>query len=222
MGGAINQFRGPYSFLSNFFQVPIRLGNSTYPSVEHAYQAAKTKDKKLRKKIAHTKTATEAKRLGSRVPLRDDWEEIKDTVMYRAVKAKFTRNHFLGTKLINTGSSKLIEGNWWGDTYWGVFEEKGKNKLGKILMAVRDELKHTQKKSSSRTRQESVLALLSNGGWYSTMEICDVTIGGSEGCRRLRSLRNAIRKGNYPGHKDIIKRRAKTGTQYEYKLIMEE
>ena len=86
--------------------------------------------------------ANEAKRLGRRVKLRPDWEDIKDEVMYEVVLDKFKRNDNLKEKLLDTANAELIEENWWNDTYWGVCKGKGKNKLGKILMKVRDELKY--------------------------------------------------------------------------------
>ncbi|NWN81082.1 NADAR family protein, partial [Bacillus sp. (in: firmicutes)] len=47
----------------------------------------------------------------------------------------------LKNKLLQTGESILIEGNTWGDKIWGVCNGVGENKLGKILMKVRNELK---------------------------------------------------------------------------------
>ena len=82
-----------------------------------------------------------AKRKGRRVKLRDDWEEVKDQIMYEIVLNKFSQNEELRKKLIATGDEYLEEGNTWHDTYWGVCNGKGKNKLGKILMQVREELK---------------------------------------------------------------------------------
>ena len=82
-----------------------------------------------------------AKRKGRRVKLRDDWEEVKDQIMYEIVLNKFSQNEELRKKLIATGDEYLTEGNTWHDTYWGVCNGKGKNKLGKILMQVREELK---------------------------------------------------------------------------------
>ena len=60
--------------------------------------------------------------------------------MYRIVKAKFEQNEQLKKQLLHTGRAKLIEGNWWKDTFWGVHEGVGENHLGKILMKVRKEL----------------------------------------------------------------------------------
>jgi ribA/ribD-fused uncharacterized protein len=121
--------------------VPIELGNVEYPSSEHAYQAAKTKDKKMRKKIAQQPTAWQAKDLGQKIELREDWEERKVEIMYRILRAKFKQHKDLREKLLATGDAELIEGNTWNDTFWGVCQGKGKNMLGKLLMLLRIELK---------------------------------------------------------------------------------
>jgi ribA/ribD-fused uncharacterized protein len=136
----ITQFRGAYRFLSNFYMAPVKLGNAVYPSTEHAYQAAKTRSKKLRKRISQAKSAGTAKRLGQQVTIREDWEEIKVKVMYKVLVAKFTQHEDLKEQLLGTGDAELVEGNWWGDTFWGVCNNEGENKLGKLLMLVRDEL----------------------------------------------------------------------------------
>ena len=47
----------------------------------------------------------------------------------------------LQKKLIDTGDAELIEGNWWGDKFWGVCEGEGENHLGKLLMEVREMFK---------------------------------------------------------------------------------
>jgi ribA/ribD-fused uncharacterized protein len=135
----IDSFRGKYSFLSNFYMVPINLGNMIYKSAEHAFQAAKTKDKKIRKLIAQAKTPGKAKRLGREVVLRPNWEKRKFEIMYKILWAKFSQNRELMKKLLKTGDAELIEGNTWGDQYWGICRGKGENKLGKLLMLLREE-----------------------------------------------------------------------------------
>jgi hypothetical protein len=110
-----------------------------YPSVEHAYQAQKTLDRKLRKCFL-TGNAGQAKRNGQRIELRKDWYDVSLNIMENLLKQKFSDND-LKQKLIETSDEELIEGNWWGDTFWGVCNGIGENHLGKLLMKVRGELK---------------------------------------------------------------------------------
>lgn len=109
-----------------------------YPSSEHAYQAAKTTDHEIRKQCLNM-TCGQAKRWGRTIPLREDWEDIKLQVMYDICKIKFNSYPNLRKMLIETASHELIEGNTWGDRYWGQVNHVGENHLGKILMALRIE-----------------------------------------------------------------------------------
>lgn len=146
----IKEFKDENFFLSNFSFSPIEEDGITYPTVEHYFQAMKTKNLAERKKIADANGASAAKYLGRRVKLREDWEEIKDKVMYNALVLKFSKNP-LKEKLLATKNEKLIEGNFWHDNYWGdchcpeCRNKKGKNILGKTLMKVRDELRKEKK-----------------------------------------------------------------------------
>lgn len=110
-----------------------------YPSVEHAYQAAKTTVPQERAKIARLATPGEAKRAGRRVTLRPDWDAIKLDVMRGLLLQKFTYPD-LGRALLETKPAELIEGNSWHDTFWGVdlTTGRGENHLGKLLMEIRD------------------------------------------------------------------------------------
>jgi len=138
----IKDFRDDYWFLSNFFRCRFTYNEFEYKSVEHAFQAAKAIEKKDHDNIAASKKPGEAKRWGRLVSLRQDWEKVKDGIMYDIVKAKFEQNLGLKKLLLDTGDAELLEGNTWGDVYWGVnsISEVGQNKLGKILMRVREEL----------------------------------------------------------------------------------
>jgi len=111
-----------------------------YPTVEHAYQASKCLYLGDAHTIIRARTPGEAKRLGRRVKMVANWDNIKDHYMLGFVRAKFVQNPDLAAKLIATGDEELVEGNTWGDTYWGVCRGVGQNKLGKILMQVRQEL----------------------------------------------------------------------------------
>ena len=139
----IKSFSGKHRFLSNFAYMGGVTGTDGrhWPSVEHAFQACKTLDRAAQEHIRQCRTSGGAKRAGRAVQLRDDWEQIKDEKMLLIVRAKFTQNPELRQMLLDTGDAILIEGNNWGDTYWGQCNGVGQNKLGIILMQVREELK---------------------------------------------------------------------------------
>ena len=124
----IDRFKDEYEFLSNFYPSTINYEGILYPTVEHAFQAAKTLDPTERQKIANLTTPAKAKAAGRKVKLREGWNEIRTTIM---------------TLLQNTGENTLVEGNTWNDTFWGVCRGKGQNWLGKILMETREQLKCT-------------------------------------------------------------------------------
>lgn len=131
----IDEFRGAYSFLSNFYPCEIEYEGQKYPSTEHAYQAAKTLDLEKRRLLASV-PVKQVKRLGRSLRQRPDWEEVKLRVMWHLILKKFAIPE-LKEKLLATGDAELIEGNWWGDTFWGVCKGIGENHLGKILMRAR-------------------------------------------------------------------------------------
>jgi ribA/ribD-fused uncharacterized protein len=138
MTNEINSFSGDYRWLSNFYPCLIEYEGKFYPSVEHAFQAAKTTDEHMRLRIGAAATPGRAKRLGRKVALRSDWDVVKLEVMATLVRIKFA-DPDLGKLLNDTGAAELIEGNTWGDTFWGVCRGVGENHLGKILMEVRRE-----------------------------------------------------------------------------------
>jgi ribA/ribD-fused uncharacterized protein len=147
MNQPINSFSGEHRFLSNFWPVQIYLEGEYYPyrSIEHAYQASKTLDTAIREEIRQYEKASMAKSKGqSLLPpeLREDWNnEMRLAVMNELVRKKFSaHNAELFHQLLATGDSELVEGNNWGDTFFGICEGEGENHLGKILMTVRAEL----------------------------------------------------------------------------------
>jgi N-glycosidase YbiA len=137
----IESFSGEHAFLSNFALVRVSLDNVVYPSVEHAYQAAKTDNLALRMKICAALSAARAKAIGKSIPLRADWNKVKLNIMLDLVRQKFAHKDYRH-QLLATGDQRLVEGNWWGDTFWGVCRGKGENHLGRILMRVRAELEN--------------------------------------------------------------------------------
>jgi len=138
--GTINRFRGDYKYLSNFYNCDIKYEGLTFKSVEAAFQAMKVLDKEERKKFQNI-SPKEAKRLGRQVKLRPDWEEVKVSIMKDIIYRKFKDSDILRQALLNTGDLELIEGNTWGDTFWGVSHGEGRNTLGKILMDTRKQLR---------------------------------------------------------------------------------
>lgn len=133
----IDSFKGANRWLSNFWPSWVRYGGIDYPSVENAYQAAKFQPMHREKFI--TCTAAEAKRYGKNAFLDTTWHLVKYSIMKELVKQKFN-DEDLAKLLISTGDTELIEGNTWGDTFWGVCKGKGENNLGRILMDIRKDL----------------------------------------------------------------------------------
>lgn len=137
----ITSFSGRYHFLSNFHPAKIRFEGAEYPTVEHAYQAAKTDAPSARERIAKAATPGYAKAMGRAVrKLAPDWENRKEVIMLELLREKFSTER-LKRLLMNTGTAKLIEGNNWGDRYWGVCRGEGENRLGVLLMQIRDEIR---------------------------------------------------------------------------------
>ena len=140
----IDFFDGEYAFLSNFYNASCIFEEKLYPTVEHAFQAAKSLNHAERDWIAAAGSPGLAKRLGRRVNLRPDWEKVKFDVMEECLRSKFA-DPVLKQKLLATGDEELVEGNYWHDNTWGNCScEKckdivGKNMLGNILMKLRTE-----------------------------------------------------------------------------------
>lgn len=138
----IDRFWGEWGFLSNFAPCEVWLDGVKYPSVEHAYQAAKTLDLEQREKfLLNGITPGMAKRMGKTLKLRPDWDGVKMGIMRDLLMQKFSPS-ILRRKLLSTFQAELIEGNTWGDTFWGVCDGIGENWLGKLLMEVRQHYGH--------------------------------------------------------------------------------
>lgn len=137
----IDNFSGDYRFLSNFGLPGFFYMGVWYRTNEHFYQAAKAETFGGAAEIVNAKTPGEAKRLGRQVEMRADWEVIKDDVMRLGLALKFARGTKAADQLLDTGDRLLIEGNTWGDTYWGVCKSEGLNKLGLMLMHQRSYLR---------------------------------------------------------------------------------
>lgn len=128
-----------YEFLSNFYASTVAYEGTLYPTLEHAYQASKSLDKKTRDLIKRSPDPNFAKKMGQGVVVRDDWSDVKINIMRQLVREKF-QNPFIRWKLKETGDKRLINENRWNDRFWGVVAGDGENWLGKILEEVREEI----------------------------------------------------------------------------------
>lgn len=139
----IARFDGMWRFLSNFHYCPVTIRGYTYPTAEHAYQAAKARNRDDWERVMRCKTPGEAKRAGREIRMMDGWEDgdppMKVEQMMTVLRAKFS-TPWMRDLLLLTGEAELIEGNDWGDQYWGVYRGQGKNMLGVLLMLVRLEI----------------------------------------------------------------------------------
>jgi len=137
----IEGFFGKYKFLSNMYLCIVKIDDLTYRSSEHAFHSRKATNKRDRLYIRSAPTPFIAKQRGNMIKCRPDWKNIRVDEMYKVVEAKFTQNRVLTLKLLATGNELLVEGNYWKDIFWGVYNGKGENWLGKILMEVRLKLR---------------------------------------------------------------------------------
>lgn len=135
----IKHFRGDNFFLSSYYVSKIIYKGISYTTAEAAFQSMKTKNIEERKKFSDLRPK-EAKEFGRRITLREDWEEVKEEVMYNICLCKFNQNEYLADRLRKTGNAYLQQESSWNDKEWGTVNDEGENKLGKILMRVRDEI----------------------------------------------------------------------------------
>ena len=143
----ITSFKDEYRFLSNFYQSPVTLDGLTYPNAEAAFQAQKCEKEEDKVKYTFVKNPVVAKRMGKKEPnLPENWREISYGIMMEVVRAKFSLPQ-MKENLLATGDAELVEGNNHHDNLWGdcacprCAAKAGQNRLGKILMQVREELK---------------------------------------------------------------------------------
>jgi ribA/ribD-fused uncharacterized protein len=151
---AVLEFKGQWSFLSNFYASPIpalplwrdlpgTTGGEDAPTVEHAYHAAKAVNQKDRQRVLNATSAGDAKKIGRSIECRPDWDQDRLSVMRALLKLKFFRGGMLAKQLLAT-PLLLVEGNNWRDAYWGCCENAGGlvglNHLGWHLMELRHEL----------------------------------------------------------------------------------
>lgn len=134
----------PYGCFSNFSPHPVHIDRKTWPTSEHYFQAQKfvLTAPEYAEQIRLEPSPMKAANMGRswKVPLRADWEEVKDDVMRKAVYTKVKTHADVRDTLISTHQQVIIEQTT-KDMYWGCgLDGTGKNMLGKILMEIRSQL----------------------------------------------------------------------------------
>lgn len=139
----ITRFRGAYWSLSNFAPSWVSLDGLEYPTGEHAYQAGKAQEPQWRRAIQQAPTPMAAKRMGRALPLNREWWEGggAEARMRAVLRAKFTGSAAARADLLATWPRDLAEGNDWGDAEWGVTSDGGENRLGRMLVNLREDLR---------------------------------------------------------------------------------
>lgn len=145
--GAILFYRvdEPYGFMSNFARYPIQVDGREWPTSEHYFQAQKFAGLPEEEQVRAARAARDAAHLGRTLRgLRSDWDAVKDEVMLKALRAKFTQHPDLRTQLLATGDRPLVE-HTKNDAYWADGGDgSGHNRLGELLMRVRAELREAR------------------------------------------------------------------------------
>lgn len=148
---AVPAFRGVLAFCSNMYRAPV----FGFQTVEHAYVASRTLVEAERDRVRAEADPYRVKHLGYTLTLRRDWNDVKLQVMQTLVAEKFSRHPDLARRLLATGDLPLVERNSWRDTFWGEWNGRGENHLGRILMRIRSDLS-----TSGATTATSPLPLL--------------------------------------------------------------
>lgn len=123
----------PYGCFSNFSAHGFMLDGKWWPTSEHYFQVQKFSGTPYEERIRLTKKPMDAAVMGRdrNLPLRKDWELVKDDVMRKAVLQKFKSHEDIRTILLSTSDQLIVE-NTPVDNYWGCGkDEKGKTGLGK-------------------------------------------------------------------------------------------
>lgn len=159
-------FQSEYAYLSNFSAAPIVEDDVTYSTAEHMYQAHKCKaanDMKRMEQVILATTPLDAKKIAEMIPETQEWKNVRDEVMSKVVAAKFDQNPHLADMLLKTGDIKLNEAT--NNMHFGIgvnlhareIKDKayqGENKLGHILMKLREAIKTTR--SNMRNNVDAV------------------------------------------------------------------
>jgi ribA/ribD-fused uncharacterized protein len=210
----IDKFREKYYFLSNLYPATQIVDGYKFKDNETYYQSQKATNQEDFLKILSANNPKQAKYFSRLIKTRKDWKEISIEVIRKGLNAKFTQNKELAKKLIETYPTKLIEGNTWNDTFWGVCNGKGENWLGKLLTELRKELlvKINNTKISGKTiiagsrnftnqtEANRVLDKLVLEGYVVPTEIISGKARGADTCGEIWAKTNGIPIKEFPSY----------------------
>ena len=138
-------YEGRWYMFSNFSSFAVHWRGQDWPTVEHAYQASKFTDPAVVRRIHSARSAHDSKKIARTyaASVREDWQEIKLSIMEDILRAKLAQHPYVAQKLRETGDAHIIEDSP-KDNFWGRGPDwEGENHLGKIWMKLRDELVST-------------------------------------------------------------------------------
>ena len=137
--------KNAYGEFSNFALFPLLIDGIIWPSSEHYYQAQKFNDPVIKEQVRNAATPFLAAKMGRdpTLPMREDWDNVKDGIMLIVLRAKYSQYQVLKDLLLSTNKTHIYE-HTKNDCYWADCEDRtGLNKLGEELMQVRQELQPT-------------------------------------------------------------------------------
>ena len=140
----IDSFTEYYEFLHNNFYTPVYYECMLFPSVTHAYQAARSNDERTRRAILNAENLKTVLNIARRIEDSENWNIRRLKIMEQLIRDKFRRSKELQEKLKATGSREIVmtyEEETVANTFWGAIKSKGQNQLGRILMKIREDIK---------------------------------------------------------------------------------
>lgn len=141
----------PFGAFSNLYRRPIVFEGQTFLTAEHAYQAGKARKPEVRTWLMSAPSPALLAMAAHGLYYWDitpGWSTKKFGRMKAILLAKFTQHEDLKSLLLGTGSARLVESATVDNAVnrlWGEVNGVGQNKLGTLLMEVRDELVATAK-----------------------------------------------------------------------------
>ena len=135
---------GSSNCFSNFSSYQVEWKGLVWKTSEHAYQASKFLDEKIKKEIFDSRSAYDSKMLSIKYKdkIRDGWYDMRLPIMEEIIREKLAQHPHIKKKLLQTENRPIIEASK-DDSFWGWGPNKtGQNNHGKIWMKLREELKN--------------------------------------------------------------------------------